>query len=74
MPWAKGLLFRMKKKKIEQLWFLLDGQEIMEQLVNDDLSKGIIQAKFASIDSDEMETFIKKMEVFINENQSDNYK
>ncbi len=32
----------------------------MEQLVNDDLSKGIIQAKFASIDSDEMETFIKK--------------
>ncbi len=46
----------------------------MEQLVNDDLSKGIIQAKFASIDSDEMETFIKKMEVFINENQSDNYK
>lgn len=71
---GEGLAIPDEKEKIEQLWFLLDGQEIMEQLVNDDLSKGIIQAKFASIDSDEMETFIKKMEVFINENQSDNYK
>ncbi len=30
------------KEKISQLWFLLDGQEIMEQLVSYDLQEGVI--------------------------------
>ncbi len=29
----------------------------MPQLVNDDLTKGIIQSKFASVDSKELELF-----------------
>jgi hypothetical protein len=61
------------KAKIEQLWFLLDGQEIMSQLVNDDLSKGIIQSKFASVDSKDIEAFTERMNRFISENQNDNY-
>ncbi|MBI4646002.1 MAG: MMPL family transporter [Bacteroidia bacterium] len=40
-----------EKVKIEQLWFLLDGQDIMPQLVTDNLDEGIIQSKFASVDS-----------------------
>ncbi|MFA5302431.1 MAG: MMPL family transporter [Bacteroidales bacterium] len=59
------------KAKIEQLWFLLDGQEVMPQLVNDDLSKGIIQSKFASVDSKDIEVFTAKMTRFIEENPNE---
>jgi len=59
------------KAKIEQLWFLLDGQEVMPQLVNDDLTKGIIQSKFASVDSKDIEAFTDKMNRFIEQNKNE---
>ena len=62
------------KAKIEQLWFLLDGQDVMPQLVNDNLSKGIIQSKFASVDSKELEAFTAKMNRFIEENPNEHCK
>jgi len=62
------------KAKIEQLWFLLDGQEVMPQLVNNDLSKGIIQSKFASVDSKEIEVFTAKMNRFIEDNSNEHCK
>ncbi|MDY0253742.1 MAG: efflux RND transporter permease subunit [Tenuifilaceae bacterium] len=62
------------KAKIEQLWFLLDGQEVMPQLVNDDLTKGIIQSKFASVDTKELEVFTAKMNRFIEENPNEHFK
>jgi predicted RND superfamily exporter protein len=62
------------KAKIEQLWFLLDGQEVMPQLVNDDLTKGIIQSKFASVDSKEIEVFTAKMNRFIEDNSNEHCK
>jgi len=63
-----------EKEKIEQLWFLLDGQDIMSQLVSDDLDEGIIQSKFASNDSKNMEDFVDYMNKFIKENSSENCK
>jgi predicted RND superfamily exporter protein len=62
------------KAKIVQLWFLLDGQEVMPQLVNDDLTKGIIQSKFASVDSKEIEVFTAKMNRFIEDNSNEHCK
>jgi hydrophobe/amphiphile efflux-3 (HAE3) family protein len=61
-----------EKAKIEQLWFLLDGQDIMPQLVSDELDKGIIQSKFASIETKEIEAFTSKMNKFIEENSNEN--
>ncbi len=63
-----------EKEKIEQLWFLLDGQDIMSQLVSDELDEGIIQSKFASNDSKNMEDFVGYMNKFIKENSSENFK
>lgn len=60
------------KAKIEQLWFLLDGQDIMPQLVSDELDRGIIQSKFASIKNKEIEAFTNEMNKFIEENSNDN--
>jgi predicted RND superfamily exporter protein len=57
-----------ERAKIENLWFLLDGQEIMEQLVTNELDKAIIQSKFASADSKLMGDFEDAMESFITEN------
>lgn len=71
---GEGLEVPDEKAKIEQLWFLLDGQEIMSQLVNDELTKGVILAKLASIDSRDMESFTKKMEQYIEAHQSDTFK
>jgi hydrophobe/amphiphile efflux-3 (HAE3) family protein len=58
--------------KIEQLWFLLDGQDIMPQLVSDDLDEGIIQSKFMASDSKKMADFVAYMDEFIKENSTEN--
>ncbi len=63
-----------ERAKIEQLWFLLDGQDIMEQLVSGDLDRGIIQSKYASIETDEIGAFTDKMNRYIGENQSESYR
>jgi len=59
-----------EKNKIEQLWFLLDGQDIMPQLVSDNLDEGVIQSRFASYDTEEMEDFVTSMNRFIKENNT----
>ncbi|MGB4204186.1 MAG: MMPL family transporter [Bacteroidales bacterium] len=71
---GEGKMIPDDKAKIEQLWFLLDGQEVMPQLVNNDLSKGIIQSKFASVDSKELEVFTAKMNRFIEDNPNEHCK
>ncbi|MBW6484328.1 MAG: MMPL family transporter [Vicingaceae bacterium] len=63
-----------EKAKIEQLWFLLDGQDIMPQLVSANRDEGIIQSKFASVESKSMTNFVKYMDKFIKENSTDNCK
>ncbi len=60
-----------RKDKIEDLWFLLDGQDIMPQLVSDNLDKGIIQSRFSSYDSKQMQDFQKYMNEFISKNSTD---
>jgi predicted RND superfamily exporter protein len=60
-----------EKAKIVNLWFLLDGQDIMEQLVTKGLDKAIIQSKFASADSKLMRDFENAMKTFTTENSTD---
>jgi hydrophobe/amphiphile efflux-3 (HAE3) family protein len=69
---GEGKVIPEEKAKIEQLWFLLDGQDIMPQLVSDDLDKAIIQSKFSSIETEEIESFTLKMDQYIRENSTDN--
>jgi predicted RND superfamily exporter protein len=58
------------RDKIEDLWFLLDGQDVMPQLVSADLHKGIIQSRMISYDSKNMQEFTEYMQTFINRNTS----
>ena len=63
-----------ERAKIEQLWFLLDGQDIMPQLVSSDLDKAIIQSKFASTDSKILNEFVAYMDKFVADNSTDEIK
>jgi hydrophobe/amphiphile efflux-3 (HAE3) family protein len=56
-----------EKNKIEQLWFLLEGQDALSQLVTDDLDEAVIQSTFASAEFEDMQEFVKYMDVFIQE-------
>ncbi len=53
---------------VEQLWFLLDGNEIMTRFVSEDLTEGIIISKFKSPDNQAKIAFAKYMDTFIQEN------
>ncbi len=60
------------KNKIEQLWFLLDGNEIMSRLVSDDLQEGIIISKFKSPDIKAKKKFADYMNNYIKEHSTEN--
>ncbi len=62
------------KAKIENLWFLLDGQDIMPQLVSYDLDKAIIQSKFSSTDSKLVIDFVAYMDDFVTKNSTEECK
>ncbi len=53
---------------VEQLWFLLDGNEVMQRFVSEDLTEGIIISKFKSPDNKAKIIFSKYMDDFIKEN------
>ncbi len=71
---GEGKKIPEEQDKIEQLWFLLDGQDIMPQLVSDELDEGIVQARFESADSKAMSDFVIYMDKFVKENSSETCK
>lgn len=56
---------------IEQLWFLLDGNEIMSRFVSDDLDEGIILSKFISPDNKSKIAFGEYIHEFIDKNSTE---
>ena len=59
------------QEMIEQLWFLLEGNEVMQRLVSEDLSQGIIISKFKSPDNQSKKVFAAYMNEFIQNNSSE---
>lgn len=57
--------------KIDQLWFLLDGNEVMQRFVSEDMDQAIIISKFKSPDNDAKKEFARLMDAFIAENSMD---
>jgi len=60
-----------EKDKIEQLWFLLDGNENMQKYVSPDLDEAIIISKFSPSDNEAKIEFISDMREFIQENSTE---
>lgn len=51
--------------KVANLWFLLEGQEILEQLVSPELDEALINATFGSNDIQDAKTFIDELNQYI---------
>ena len=63
--------FPQEREQIEQLWFLLDGNEVLPRFVNEELTEGIIISKFKSPDNKSKIEFAKYMNRFIAENSTE---
>ena len=59
--------------QIEQLWFLLDGNEMMSRFVSEDLDQAIIMSRFRSPENESKKEFAAYMTKFINENKSNDF-
>ncbi len=62
---GEGKKIPEEKAKIEQLWFLLQGQEIMTQLVNDSLNEGLVQANLSTSELRTIVQFIESLNQYI---------
>jgi predicted RND superfamily exporter protein len=60
-----------EKDKIEQLWFLLEGNESMQKFVSEEMDEAIIISKFLSPENKEKIEFSKYMKKFISENSTE---
>jgi hypothetical protein len=62
---GEGKVIPEEKDKIGQLWFLLEGQDIMEQLVTYEKDEGLVTATFNNGDVDKMLAFTDDLEEYI---------
>ncbi len=53
------------KEKVQNLLFLIEGEEIVEQLLNHDKTEALIQATIPNLDIDEMNKLIKIIDDYI---------
>lgn len=53
------------KAKVSNLWFLLEGEEIMSQLVNLDKTEAVIQATIVNVNTERIRNLVENIERFI---------
>ncbi len=53
------------KEKVQNLLFLLEGERVIEQLINRDKTEALIQATIPNLDIDEMNKLIKTIDDYI---------
>ena len=60
-------------EQIQQIWFLLEGNETLERMVNPDLTQAIVISKFKSPDNESKKVFSDYMEAYISKNKSPDF-
>jgi predicted RND superfamily exporter protein len=53
------------RNKVSNLWFLLEGEEVMDQLVNSDKTEAVIQATIGNINTGRIRKLVEKVEHYI---------
>lgn len=53
------------REGVANLWFFIDGQEILEQLVNNDLTEGLIQGRISTQNSRKTLQIVKTIDEYI---------
>jgi len=68
---GEGVKVPQDEKKIENLWFMIEGQDILETMINHDKTEMIIQATFASTDLGITKDFVDDMSNYFEETQKE---
>jgi uncharacterized protein len=53
------------RDKVSNLWFLLDGEEIIKQMVNDDKTEALVQATIVNVDTKRYHEIDKQLDNYI---------
>jgi predicted RND superfamily exporter protein len=67
---GEGRTIPGEREKIEQMWFLLDGNENMKKLVSENLDEAVIISRFLSPENKEKKEFMKYMNAFVSRNST----
>jgi len=60
------------KQGVSNLWFFIEGENIMEQLVNADLTEGMIQANLGTVETQKIRKIVRSIDEYIEkQNYSD---
>ena len=60
-----GKVIPDSRQKITNLWFLLEGEDVMSQLVNSDYTEAVIQATIVSIDTKRITRLVGDIQSYI---------
>ena len=63
----EGKVIPDSKDKVSNLWFLLEGEEIMSQLVNSDKTEAVIQATIVNVNTNRIRELVADIESYIKE-------
>ena len=69
---GEGKTIPDSKDKVGNLWFLLDGEEIMSQLVNPDKTEAVIQATITNVNTARIRRLVANIEDYIKEANNSN--
>jgi len=69
---GEGKTIPDSKGKVGNLWFLLEGEEIMSQLVNPDKTEAVIQATITNVNTARIRRLVENIEKYIEEVNNSN--
>ena len=70
---GEGKIIPDSREKITNLWFLLEGEDIMSQLVNSDYTEAVIQATIISIDTKRISRLVSDIQTYIDNIDNSNF-
>ena len=62
---GEGRVIPDSREKVSNLWFLVEGEEMLEQLVNDDQTEAVIHATISNIDTERMRKLVGNIDEYI---------
>ena len=69
---GEGKVIPESKDKVANLWFLLEGEEVMSQLVNPDKTEAVIQATIVNVNTARIRRLVENIEEYIKEVNNSN--
>ena len=68
---GEGKVIPDSKDKVANLWFLLEGEEVMSQLVNPDKTEAVIQATIINLDTKQIRKLVESIDNYIKNTNTD---